>query len=200
MTDRVSAPTASRLRLAQFLGGLSLVRYEYPRCVGVQSLASGMIARAAASGKRIGDTISNSFCEVGASSARRLGQAVTVQDSLFPLEKGGSRGTEGASTRNPGRSSSCDSPRARDTSLVVLRLAVGLGSASHFVVRSSGGTRRRARIRVAFRRSLVRCAFVNGRRPSFVTCSTRCSPSAVDSSSAHWRSAGASRTRRALTA
>lgn len=45
----------------------------------------GMIARAAASGKRIGDTISNSFCEVGASTARRLGLPVTVQDSLFHI-------------------------------------------------------------------------------------------------------------------
>jgi HD-GYP domain-containing protein (c-di-GMP phosphodiesterase class II) len=45
----------------------------------------GMIARAAASGKRIGDTISKSFCEVGASTARRLGLPTTVQDSLFHI-------------------------------------------------------------------------------------------------------------------
>ena len=45
----------------------------------------GMIARAAASGTRIGDTISNSFCEVGAATARRLGLPATVQDSLFHI-------------------------------------------------------------------------------------------------------------------
>ena len=45
----------------------------------------GMVARAVASGKRIDDTITNSFCEVGAATARRLGLPAAVQDSLFHI-------------------------------------------------------------------------------------------------------------------
>lgn len=45
----------------------------------------GMIASAVTSGKRMDDTISNSFCEVGAATARRLGLPAAVQDSLFHI-------------------------------------------------------------------------------------------------------------------